>query len=105
MAGKLFLGSAGAGAGHPHVARHQGLHDNDAPSLTPEAMLTDLLANNREVIKVPARYSRRLRSAQRCSHRELDRELDRRNRKPDVVPLRNPSPRLGHLVGNHGLRT
>jgi Ferritin-like domain len=27
------------------------VHDNDDPSLTPEAMLTDLLANNQELIK------------------------------------------------------
>jgi starvation-inducible DNA-binding protein len=33
------------------IARHQRVHDNDAPSLTPEAMLTDLLANNQELIK------------------------------------------------------
>jgi starvation-inducible DNA-binding protein len=33
------------------IARHQRVHDNDAPSLTPETMLTDLLANNQELIK------------------------------------------------------
>jgi starvation-inducible DNA-binding protein len=33
------------------IARHQRVHDNDVPSLTPEAMLTDLLANNQELIK------------------------------------------------------
>src|SRR5208282_3964858 len=33
------------------IARHQRLHDNDASSLTPEAMLTDLLVNNQELIK------------------------------------------------------
>jgi starvation-inducible DNA-binding protein len=33
------------------IARHQRVHDNDTPSLTPEAMLTDLLANNQELIK------------------------------------------------------
>jgi starvation-inducible DNA-binding protein len=33
------------------IARHQRVHDNDDPSLTPEAMLTDLLANNQELIK------------------------------------------------------
>jgi starvation-inducible DNA-binding protein len=33
------------------IARHQRVQDNDAPSLTPEAMLTDLLANNQELIK------------------------------------------------------
>jgi starvation-inducible DNA-binding protein len=33
------------------IAMHQRLHDNDAPSLTPEAMLTDLLADNQELIK------------------------------------------------------
>jgi starvation-inducible DNA-binding protein len=33
------------------IARHQRVDDNDAPSLAPEAMLTDLLANNQELIK------------------------------------------------------
>jgi starvation-inducible DNA-binding protein len=33
------------------IVRHQRVHDNDASSLTPEAMLTDLLANNQELIK------------------------------------------------------
>ena len=33
------------------IARHQRVQDNDASSLTPAAMLTDLLANNRELIK------------------------------------------------------
>jgi starvation-inducible DNA-binding protein len=33
------------------IAQHQRVDDNDAPSLTPEAMLTDLLANNQELIK------------------------------------------------------
>jgi DNA-binding ferritin-like protein len=33
------------------IARHQRVHDNDASSLTPEAMLTDLLASNQELIK------------------------------------------------------
>jgi starvation-inducible DNA-binding protein len=33
------------------IARHQRVQDNDASSLTPEAMLTDLLANNQELIK------------------------------------------------------
>jgi starvation-inducible DNA-binding protein len=33
------------------IARHQRLQDNDASSLTPTAMLTDLLASNREFIK------------------------------------------------------
>ena len=33
------------------IARHQRVHDNDASSLTPEAMLSDLLANNQELIK------------------------------------------------------
>jgi starvation-inducible DNA-binding protein len=32
------------------IARHQRVDDNDAPSLAPEAMLTDLLANNQELI-------------------------------------------------------
>jgi starvation-inducible DNA-binding protein len=33
------------------IARHQRVHDNDDPSLTPAAMLTDLLASNQELIK------------------------------------------------------
>jgi starvation-inducible DNA-binding protein len=33
------------------IARHQRVPDNDASSLTPEVMLTDLLANNKELIK------------------------------------------------------
>jgi starvation-inducible DNA-binding protein len=33
------------------IARHQRVDDNDTPSLTPEAMLTDLLANNQELIQ------------------------------------------------------
>jgi starvation-inducible DNA-binding protein len=33
------------------IARHQRVQDNDASSLTPEAMLTELLANNKELIK------------------------------------------------------
>jgi starvation-inducible DNA-binding protein len=33
------------------IARHQRVQDNDASSLTPEAMLTELLANNQELIK------------------------------------------------------
>jgi starvation-inducible DNA-binding protein len=33
------------------IARHQRVHDNDASSLTPEAMLTDLLVSNQELIK------------------------------------------------------
>jgi starvation-inducible DNA-binding protein len=33
------------------IARHQRVHDNDASSLTPEAMLADLLASNQELIK------------------------------------------------------
>jgi starvation-inducible DNA-binding protein len=33
------------------IARHQRVHDNDASSLTPEAMLTDLLGSNQELIK------------------------------------------------------
>jgi starvation-inducible DNA-binding protein len=33
------------------IARHQRVHDNDASSLTPEAMLTDLLASNQELIR------------------------------------------------------
>jgi starvation-inducible DNA-binding protein len=33
------------------IARHQRVHDNDASSLTPEAMLSDLLADNQELIK------------------------------------------------------
>jgi starvation-inducible DNA-binding protein len=33
------------------IARHQRVQDNDASSLTPAAMLTDLLANNRELIQ------------------------------------------------------
>jgi starvation-inducible DNA-binding protein len=32
------------------IARHQRLQDNDASSLTPEAMLTALLVNNQELI-------------------------------------------------------
>jgi starvation-inducible DNA-binding protein len=32
------------------IVRHQRLHDNDAPSLRPETMPTDLLANNQELI-------------------------------------------------------
>jgi starvation-inducible DNA-binding protein len=32
------------------IARHQRVHDNDDPSLTPQAMLTNLLANNQELI-------------------------------------------------------
>jgi starvation-inducible DNA-binding protein len=33
------------------IARHQRVEDNDASSLTPEAMLTELLADNKELIK------------------------------------------------------
>jgi starvation-inducible DNA-binding protein len=33
------------------IARHQRLQDNDASSLTPEAMLTALLVDNQELIK------------------------------------------------------
>jgi starvation-inducible DNA-binding protein len=33
------------------IARHQRVHDNDDPSLTPEARPTDLLVNNQELIK------------------------------------------------------
>jgi starvation-inducible DNA-binding protein len=33
------------------IARHQRLQDNDVASLSPEAMLTDLLENNQELIK------------------------------------------------------
>ena len=33
------------------IARHQRVQDNEASSLTPTAMLTDLLASNREFIK------------------------------------------------------
>jgi starvation-inducible DNA-binding protein len=33
------------------IARHQRLQDNDAPSLTPMAMLSALLADNQELIK------------------------------------------------------
>jgi starvation-inducible DNA-binding protein len=33
------------------IARHQRLQDNDTASLTAEAMLSDLLANNQELIK------------------------------------------------------
>jgi Ferritin-like domain len=61
---RCFLANAG---GHAHrVARRQ-----------------------RGTDQVPARYPRSLRPAQRCRHSEPNRELDRRNRKPGVVPLRN----------------
>jgi starvation-inducible DNA-binding protein len=33
------------------IARHQRVQDNDASSLTPEAMLTELLVSNQELIK------------------------------------------------------
>jgi starvation-inducible DNA-binding protein len=33
------------------IARHQRVRDNDDSSLTPEAMLAELLANNKELIK------------------------------------------------------
>jgi starvation-inducible DNA-binding protein len=33
------------------IARHQRVQDNDVSSLTPEAMLTDLLASNKELLK------------------------------------------------------
>jgi starvation-inducible DNA-binding protein len=33
------------------IARHQRVEDNDDSSLTPEAMLTELLADNKELIK------------------------------------------------------
>src|ERR1700676_324181 len=33
------------------IARHQRLQDNDSSSLTPEAMLTDLMADNKELLK------------------------------------------------------
>jgi starvation-inducible DNA-binding protein len=33
------------------IARHQRVQDNDTSTLTPDAMLTDLLANNQELIQ------------------------------------------------------
>jgi starvation-inducible DNA-binding protein len=33
------------------IARHQRLQDNDSSSLTPEAMLTELMADNKELLK------------------------------------------------------
>jgi starvation-inducible DNA-binding protein len=33
------------------IARHQRVRESDASSLTPKAMLTELLANNKELIK------------------------------------------------------
>jgi starvation-inducible DNA-binding protein len=71
------------------IARHQRLKDSNASPLTPEAMLTELPANNKELIQyLPATHDV-CGEHNDVDHSELDRELDRRNRKPGLVPLGN----------------
>ena len=72
-----------------HIGRLQRIEDNDADYVTPLDMVAELRSDNQQTGREHARGARALRRARGRGDREPDRELDRRGRKADLVPVRD----------------
>ena len=81
------------------IARHQRLQDNDEASSDGRGDARATAGRQPGAHQVPARHARGVRPSQRRRHCEPDRELDRRNRTADLVPLRNRQKRLVQIAG------
>ena len=69
------------------ISRHQRLKDNNEEFVAPRAMLKELSDDNQQLTRFIAGHARSLRPAQRRRHGQHDRELDRSDRAPDLVPV------------------
>ncbi len=74
------------------IRRIQRLLDNDADYVTPEDMLAELADDNQPAHPLPAGHPCGVHHPQRRGYHQPDRELDRRSRAPQLVPVRNHPP-------------